>query len=139
VGKYAACAQTKSFLLFTTLHRHLDLGTITVSVQKAPSTKDVCFKDLRNEVELKINVLQVTHFIIAIWQQVMLSNIVKFFHQCSYGYELNTHTQGNSDSNTEYENDDFHDGWICLHAEKNTDFSSYVSADNKTPFADFWC
>jgi len=68
-----------------------DLGTIKVSVQKAPSTKVVCLIDSGNEAEPKINVLQVIHFIVAIWQQVMPSNIVKFFHQCSYGHELNTH------------------------------------------------
>ena len=60
-----------------------DLGTINLSVQKAPSTEDMCLKELGNEVELKINVLQVIHFIVAIWQQVMLSNIGQFFHQCN--------------------------------------------------------
>jgi hypothetical protein len=45
----------------------LDFGAIKVSVQKAPSKKDMCLKDSGIEVELKINVLQVIHFIVAIW------------------------------------------------------------------------
>jgi hypothetical protein len=61
-----------------------------VSVQEAPSTKDVCLMASGNDVEMKINVLQVIHFTVATWQQVMLSKIVNCFHQCSYEYELNT-------------------------------------------------
>jgi hypothetical protein len=85
--------------------------------------------DSGKDVKLKISVLQAMHFTVAAWRQVMQSTILNCFCQCSYGLELNT--EADSDSSIEEEDDAFHKDWIRLGAEKDVDFSSYVSVDSE--------
>jgi hypothetical protein len=84
--------------------------------------------DSGKDVELKISVLQAMHFTVAAWRQVTQSAVLNCFRHCGYGHELNR--EAVSDSSIE-ENDAFHKDWIRLGAEKDVDFSSYVSVDNE--------
>jgi hypothetical protein len=74
-------------------------------VQEARNTKSCVLVGLREEVELKINVLQAIHFTVAAWRQVMQSTILNCFHQCGYGRELNIE----ADTDSSIEDDDFHE------------------------------
>jgi hypothetical protein len=58
----------------------------------------------------------------------MQSAILNCFCQCGYGLELNTEVD--SGSSIEEEDDAFHKDWIWLGAEKDVDFSFYISVDN---------
>ena len=78
-------------------------------LQEAPST------DSGQDIKLKINVMQETHFTVAalaaLWH-VMQPTFINRFLQCSYGLKLNT--EADSIFSTGKENDAFHAKWIWL-------------------------
>jgi hypothetical protein len=84
--------------------------------------------DSGKDIELKINVLQALHFTVVAWRQVTQSTILNCFRQCGYGRKL--YTEADLVSSIEDE-DAFHEDWIWLGAEKDVNFSSYVSVDNE--------
>jgi hypothetical protein len=115
----------------TSVLQPLDLGTIKCFKQlyrKHLVQKAACLMDSGKDIELKINVLQAIHFTGAAWQQVTQSTTLNCFCQCGYRHELNT--EADSDSSIE-DDDAFHEDWIRLRAEKDVDFSSYISAHNE--------
>jgi len=73
----------------------------------------VCLLDSGQDIKLKINVLQETHFTAAtliVLGHVMQLTFINCFLQCSYGHKLNT--EADSNSCTGKQDDDFHAEWI---------------------------
>lgn len=73
----------------------------------------VCLLDSGQNIKLKINVLQKTHFTAAALTalgHVMQLTFINCFLQCSYGYKLNT--EADSNSRTGKQDDAFRAEWI---------------------------